>query len=627
MYKAVIATLLTNALLLSGVQATEFLDPITVTGSNLPLTPNERPLSATTITRDMIVARRPANMLDLFRLVPGIDVAEAGDINGRVFLSLRGGDPNFTLILIDGVRVNDPTDSRGGSFDLSTIDVDLVERIEIRQGALSPVYGSDALSGVINIVPRSPETSSTDVFASAGTDEWRKFGGGWSGQFGNRGNVMASVVRRVAGDVSGGDFEQNRFFGRVGMDVGIHGEVLGFAYISDFDANAFPEFSGGPLFAVLPDLETRDEQQRVFGVRFLRRMTDDWGLIVNGGWSQHEADINNPGIPPGVLPGVPPTITQTDFERLEVTVNNQLRLNERTHLGAGLNVVDEDGKSTGVIDFGFPVPANFALDRQTIGLFTEIAHQTSGGLAATVALRYDDPDSENGVWTGSAQLRYGFGSTDASLSWGSGFKLPSLFALGHPLVGNPNLAPEESDTYEFALHRPFLGGRVSGDLRLFRSVFKDLVDFDANLFTTVNRGRVRVDGAELVGRWHAHEQVSLDGSVTYSDIDVDDTGTGLRSRPEWKGYLRFSWLPPGHFSLQSTLVVVGEYLDASIPTGEVTLDGYERVDISLNHRTTDSLEFTLTIDNLLGSSYQETVGFPAPEQRVMLNVNFNFDGA
>ena len=81
-------------------------------------------------------------------------VDQVGGRGGTGSLYMRGADPNYTLVLVDGVRVNDPTNARGGSFDFSTLDMADVERVEIARGPYSAVYGGDALAGVINIVTR-----------------------------------------------------------------------------------------------------------------------------------------------------------------------------------------------------------------------------------------------------------------------------------------------------------------------------------------------------------------------------------------------------------------------------------------------------------------------------------------
>ena len=91
----------------------------------------------------------------LLRRVPGVHIGQPGSRGGRASIYTRGLDPNHTLILIDGVRMNDPTNNRGGSFDLSTLDPAGVERIEISRGSISAVHGSDAIAGVVNIITRT----------------------------------------------------------------------------------------------------------------------------------------------------------------------------------------------------------------------------------------------------------------------------------------------------------------------------------------------------------------------------------------------------------------------------------------------------------------------------------------
>src|SRR6478736_1968656 len=101
-----------------------------------------------------IAARNPANVVDLLRDMPGLFVQQSGGRGSVVSVFTRGAQPNFTLVLLDGVKANDPTNTRGGSYDFSTLDLNDIERIELVRGPASAIYGSDALSGVINIISR-----------------------------------------------------------------------------------------------------------------------------------------------------------------------------------------------------------------------------------------------------------------------------------------------------------------------------------------------------------------------------------------------------------------------------------------------------------------------------------------
>ena len=94
----------------------------------------------TVITRAEIETSRARSVTELLRQVPGLHIDQPGGRGGVSSLYVRGGDPNFTVVLIDGVKVNDTTNSRGGSFDFATLDVDSIERIEVVRGPLSSVY-------------------------------------------------------------------------------------------------------------------------------------------------------------------------------------------------------------------------------------------------------------------------------------------------------------------------------------------------------------------------------------------------------------------------------------------------------------------------------------------------------
>src|SRR3954470_11849609 len=144
---------------------------IVVTGSRVAAAPEELGANVTVLSRAAFDVEKPAKVADLLRRVAGVHIDPAGGRGGTGSLYMRGADPNYTLVLIDGVRVNDPTNARGGSFDFAALDVADVERVEIARGPYSAVYGGDALAGVINIVtrhaPREKTTASLDAMAGA----------------------------------------------------------------------------------------------------------------------------------------------------------------------------------------------------------------------------------------------------------------------------------------------------------------------------------------------------------------------------------------------------------------------------------------------------------------------------
>src|ERR1039457_3368243 len=128
---------------------------ITVTGQATPVSATSA--SGMVVTRQVIEDSHAENVADVLRQVPFLFVAQSGARGGLTTITLRGGKPNFTVVLYDGIPINDITDVLGGSYDLSTMSTDRIEQIEIVRGPLSSMHGSDATGGVINIIPRGGE--------------------------------------------------------------------------------------------------------------------------------------------------------------------------------------------------------------------------------------------------------------------------------------------------------------------------------------------------------------------------------------------------------------------------------------------------------------------------------------
>jgi vitamin B12 transporter len=144
--------------------STPDMEAISVTGSRLPV--KTLPGSLDVIDAELIETWNNWSVTDLLRHISGVDISKPGGA-GAAELFVRGAEANFATVLIDGVRVNNPANSRGGSYDFSIVDVGSVDRIEIIRGPVSAVYGADALSGVVNIITQD---AGKDPFVALGGD-------------------------------------------------------------------------------------------------------------------------------------------------------------------------------------------------------------------------------------------------------------------------------------------------------------------------------------------------------------------------------------------------------------------------------------------------------------------------
>lgn len=592
---------------------------IVVTGSRVATDPDDLAANITVLDRDYFDAEKPARLADVLRRVAGIHVDQVGGRGGTSSLYLRGADPNYTLVLVDGVRVNDPTNARGGSFDFSTFDVASVERVEIARGPYSAVYGGDALAGVINIVTRQAPAERTHAAldAMAGSFDTREValtargpagGGTWSIGLGD--SHEGALVR-------GNEFESQRLSAGFVTDIAADTTLsLSGRYVQSERAG-FPDDSGGFRFAALRDVETREADEALIGGG-VTHVAGNATYSLTLGYFDREDHIDSPGIAPGVRDpfGLPPSIVDSSIERLTATFTGTQRFSDSVSVAYGAEFQREEGVSDGELDFGggFLLPTSFAVTRKSWAPFAEVRVDTRFGLSTQAGLRLDKPDGESSVTSPRVRVAYEFADSGLRVagSWGKAFKLPSLYALGHPLVGNPGLVPERGESRELELSQTFLGGRGRWSATWFDGEFRNAIDFDPGPPPMlVNRNRVDTDGVELAAYVAASEQWAFDASVTNVESRIASTGGELRNRPEWRGGIGAHWSPLSTLRFTASATHVGSSFDSSIATGDVRLDSYTRIDASAVWQVSPKLETYLAIDNLTDEKYEQFVGFEA----------------
>ena len=222
-------------------------------------------------------------------------------------------------------------------------------------------------------------------------------------------------------------------------------------------------------------------------------------------------------------------------------------------------------------------------------------------------------------------MRFTFPGTKTTLKahYAEGFKPPSFFALGDPIAGNPDLLSETSKSTEIGFEQEFWGDRASFNAALFKTKYKNLIDFDFATFRLVNRNRVNADGAELEFKVRPLDKLSIALSYTFVDLEVEDSDINLRNRPKHRAGLSVNYSILENLQLAVNAAYVGKAFDSSIPTGEVKLDSYTRVDVALNYKWRNLLA-TFAIDNLLDERYEQFVGFQQPGIRARVGVGYNF---
>ncbi len=604
------------------------LETLVVSGTRVPNSANP-PGSISVLDAAMIQTRNDSNVMDLLSDVPGVHVNLPGSRGnvGEVFL--RGGEPNFTVVLIDGVQVNDPTNTRGGSFDFSTLNVDDIERIEVLRGPSSSVYGSDALSGVINIVTfGGTDVLTSLVDAEVGGGDYQRGGLRISGPAtgSSRFSIGASIIED--GDSNSPDrFRSDSVTAKLDLAQDSRTRVSIYARHATSESSGFPDSSGGPRLAVLREKASRESEDNALSLALTSRLSQRTNLHFAATTYDHQEQAVSPGVAPGGGSGIPANRADNDFSRAALNVFLRSELTESIDAAFGLGYQRERGEGAGQITLApqFVVPTDYALSRDDLSAYGEVAFSTSGGLGLVAAVRTDEMDTAGRETTGRLALAYAFPNNRlrARLGWGNAFKAPSLFALADPLVGNPGLRPEFVESWEMGLDLQAPGGALSWQITAFRQRFKDLIDFDFDTFSTVNRSRVNTNGIEVGAQYQPTERLSLTAHATYTDIDVLDSVVTLRQRPDLRGGVGVLWTIYESLTTHAGWQYIGERFDSSIPTGEQLLPSYSRLDLTVTWKLGDTTRLSFAVDNIADAEYEEAIGFPAVGRRVRLSAQFS----
>jgi vitamin B12 transporter len=612
-----IACALVGAAFLLPATAQAQSENIIVTATRLPS--RDAGSNVAVISADTIAARNPGSVVDLLRDLPGVFVQQSG--GSVVSLFTRGAKPNFTLVLLDGVKANDPTNTRGGSYDFSTLDLNDIDRIEFVRGPASAIYGSDAVGGVINIISRhGGAVLDAALTAEGGSFGYVRAAGHVGGPIGGAtGNIGLSYTDNGM-PVTGSTLKSTALDGALALPQ-IAGTAISFTgRYADSTATSFPDSSGGPRLAVLRTLDHRDIREGVLGAHAARGMTGWWNMGLDYGFYDRGSNAVSPGVAASAQTpsGIPANGDNARFTRHEVTWTNRLTPLPGLDAAVGVDMQADHGVDDGFLQFG-PArrPTHFALDRILWAGFAEARYQFAPQLSLSASGRYDDTGATRHF---SPQLRADYAladwGTQFQLLWGKAYKLPSFYALGNSIVGDPNLKPEEAENFEGGVtQRLWDLGRWK--VEAYATNYRDLIDFRPGAVPRlINLSTVHVRGIETSlelqwgtlnwGQWGATPRLS------YTNARNALTGAALRDVPSWLAGATINWQPDPAWNVSFDLNHTGRMTDNAVPAGDVALPGHVRADLAVSFKVLPNLALKLGVDNLFDRRYEDVAGFPAP---------------
>ncbi|MFC3173550.1 TonB-dependent receptor plug domain-containing protein [Novosphingobium bradum] len=579
---------------------------IVVTATRIAAPLSEVGQSVSVVTRAEIEQWQATQAVDVLARLPGIAVAASGGFGQPTSVFVRGADNAQSLVLIDGVRINDPADV-GGGFDFGSLAVGQFDRIEVVRGSQSVLWGSRAIGGVINLITRQP------------TADWQ---GRAQAEYGwrNRKQLGASVSGMV---------------GPVGL-------TAGGTWLKGDGFSAFSEARGAT---------ERDGFESVSGN--LKAVVDlGGGLSADAGTFYSRATYGYDGFAKDALNfGAKRDVT--GFANLRWTALDD-RLTAR--LGYGLTdshrVSDDavygpyitDGRNErveGQVAFT-PVKAltvllggeteysrfkdNFGSAASTrIGsAFASATLRPLPGLTLNGGVRHDhhrdfgnrDTVSANGAWEVA-------GETGPVLraSYGEGFKAPSLYQL-YTNTGFTALRPETAHGWDASVEQPFAAGHGRISLGWFDRRTQNLIDYDFATFTYYNVGKVRAKGVELAMQVTDWQGFDVNLSYTWSEARNQITGKQLARRPDhtFAASLDYHWA----FGLVTGIDLnhAGERYDNTANTQLVP--DYMTLALRASYPLTARVELFGRVENALDSTYEVVRTYGTPGRSAYAGVKARF---
>lgn len=595
------------------------LDRIVVSASALPTTAAAASQHVSVLGRADLDAMAGMSAGAILATQAGLVTDRSARSGGFGALYLRGADPSHVVVLIDGVRQNDPLSSRGSAVDLNTLTAGDIERIEIVRGNAS-VLNAEAMSGVIHILTRRGGDG-----VSAGLDA------GGDGLAGVRASLRAGDWRvgataREDGDRDTGDNRTRAANGGWAHGFGDRVDLRVDARYADSRNRGFPDDSGGERYADLRTLETREAESRQGSIDVSVHDVGDGTLRLQADALSRSTDERSPGVSPGLRdPGGLPAIDAIgEYRRQDAQLLWLSRDDAALRFTVGAQHQREHGTLDSLIHFGpfFALPANFELRRRTTSLLAEARWQANGWTVQG-GVRREDPDRGDASTLPmlSVQRTLGKGRGQWGASVGRSTKQPSFYALGHPLVGNPDLKSERALQREL-YYATDADAAWPLRLTLFSARYRDLVDFDAGPPPQlVNRARVAADGLEwsLSHRFANDWRLRLDGSR--QRVRADD-GVVLRHRPQLQWNAGLDVPLPRAFALSLQANHLGRRFDSAIPTGDRWLPAITTLDAALR-RTFGAVTVLAGVDNVFDTDREESIGTPWPGRRLRLSLTWS----
>ena len=635
------------------VADTTRLPDLETTGTRLPPADGGNVSSQGVLTRQEIEQRALRYVSDALRDQPGAQLVQTGPVGSQASLFLRGGNSDYVKVLVDGIPMNQP----GGLFNFANLTTDNVERIEVLRGPASVLYGSDAMTGVVQLFTRRgagrPQVALSGLGGSYGSSQFDLGVSGGSSRLGYSGSLG-----RVA---SSGVYDFNNDYwnavgsGRLDYAPGASTRVGVSTRYADGRYEFPTDFSGVPV----DSNQFNTERTFTLGIDVTQQISSNLEARLLLASNDVRSGSGDAADSPADTSGFGFASTQESrIARRSVDGRVVVRPSTPVTLTGGVayEYEREDLTSSATSNFGdgtFSEENAFDEHRGTLGAYGQGLVTLSGGLTANAGVRFDDNSAFGGftTWRTGAAWRFAQG-TRLRASVGTAYKAPKfreLFIAVPFEVGNPELRPERSTTWELGIEQAFASDRLRLGLTYFSSRFRDLIQYslvdfeDSSVPTYYNLGAADSHGLEAEVSYRVLDALTVSGQYTWLATEVTDAGASfspvfeqgqpLLRRPEHSGRVRVAGRPFSRLGLGVNVNYVGTREDVDFELdlpGRVTLDAYTLVELTADAALLQAapgrpgLTALLRVENLFDADYLAVVGFAGRGRTILAGARLGY---
>jgi vitamin B12 transporter len=571
---------------------------------------------------------------DALAAVPGLDVVQNGGPGKTADIFIRGANSEHTLVMMDGVEVNDPM-SPGRTFDFGHLNLDNIDRIEIVRGPQSTLYGSDAMGGVINIITKKGKGKSRG-FISAETGSYGTFREalGVSG-----GTDTVNYSLEISRLDSKGFSESGEKYGNTEKD-GYNNTTLsgsiGFKPAKNLELNLISRYitarnhldnfagAGGDD----PNYITDARQFLLAADSRLSLLNGKWGQRLGISYNNMRRDLTNP------TDQFQPFDSQEGLYKgriFKIDWQHNLYLHPTNTVTAGIEYQKEWGESTysweslwGPGESSFP-----GKSARTTGFYLQDSIKIQDTFFMTLGIRFDHHDrfgTETTYRIAPALLLKS--GTKLKATYGTGFKAPSLYQLYAPatawgLVGNQNLEPEKCKGWDIGIEQFLFNDRLTLSFTYFQNNFEDLILYDF-IQGYININQADTKGFEIFMSAGPLKNLTINGSYTYTDAKDKETGEQLLRRPKHKANLTFNLRLFKKANANLFIIYVGKRLDL-FPYPTITeAPAYTLFNLAASYQLSKNIEVFGRIDNLLDQDYEAVLGYGTPGRSAYIGIKATY---